>query len=161
MNFFKSRIFATKCTYRVSISCLIFDMVTVLLLSCQPHSSHLQGFITSMSCHVCLYAIFLYKPFTTYITFTRFYHQYVLINLVNVMYVVKGLYRKIAYRHTWEDILVIKPCKCDVCGNHIYKVLSPVCLLMCICKLFFCINPLPHTSHLQGFITSMSSHVCL
>jgi KRAB domain-containing zinc finger protein len=33
------------------------------------------------------------------------------------MYVVKGLYRKIAYRYTWEDILVIKPCKCDVCGK--------------------------------------------
>jgi hypothetical protein len=31
--------------------------------------------------------------------------------------VVKGLYRKIAYRHTWEDILVIKPCKCDVCSK--------------------------------------------
>ena len=33
------------------------------------------------------------------------------------MYVVKGLYRKIAYRHAWEDILVIKPYKCDVCGK--------------------------------------------
>jgi hypothetical protein len=31
--------------------------------------------------------------------------------------VVKDLYREIAYRHTWEDILVIKPCKCEVMCN--------------------------------------------
>jgi hypothetical protein len=40
------------------------------------------------------------------------------------MYVVEGLYRKMAYRHTWEDIhvLVIKPCKCDVCGKGFIQI---------------------------------------
>jgi hypothetical protein len=51
------------------------------------------------------------------IAYRHTWEDIIVINLINVMYVVKGLYRKMAYRHTWEDILVIKPCKCDVCGK--------------------------------------------
>jgi DNA-directed RNA polymerase subunit RPC12/RpoP len=42
-----------------------------------------------------------------------------------------------------------KSYKCDICGPHISHVygLSPVCVLMCLCKSLLLLNPLPHISH--------------
>jgi hypothetical protein len=55
------------------------------------------------------------------------------------MYVVKDLVRMVAYRDTLEHIL----------GGSAFFA-SPVCILVCLCKLLFWQNLLPHTSHLYG-----------
>jgi hypothetical protein len=80
------------------------------------------------------------------------------IHLINVIYVVNYLVRMIAYRHTLEDIQVIHLINVidvvkdfaiilayrDTFISHL-SGLSPLCVLMCACKLEFTLNPLPHT----------------
>jgi hypothetical protein len=75
------------------------------------------------------------------------------INLINVIYVIKSLYRAKACRNTLEHIPVINlinviyVVKCldreKSCSNT-----WPVCVLMCPCRFWFQLNSLSHISHL-------------
>jgi hypothetical protein len=62
------------------------------------------------------------------LTYRNILEYTLVINLINVIYVVKDLVRMVTYRHTLEYIQVIH--LIDV----MYEGLSPVCILMCLCK---------------------------
>jgi hypothetical protein len=88
------------------------------------------------------------------------------INLINVIYVIKDLVRMVTYRITLahillinrihvmyvvKDLVIVVPYRTilEYHTSHVYG-LSPVCVLMWFCKLPLWLNPLPHISHLYG-----------
>jgi hypothetical protein len=66
------------------------------------------------------------------ITYRHTLEHILVINLTNVIYAIKDLVGILTYRHSLNSLP-------HTCTSH-YKVFSPVCVLMCICKWGFWLN---------------------